>query len=527
LAESGVQLCFENQVLDLSRRELLRDGKTIAVEPKTFDLLVCLVENRDRLVTKDDLIAKVWAGRIVSDSALASAINAARKAVGDSGQEQRLIRTAARKGIRFVGSVKVAARIDDTAPDIPSSLGRQATSRVHSILVLPFAYANGDVSQQALAEAITDDLTHDLSRIPGTWVIAHGTASTLRGQPVDARAVAKEFAVRYVVDGSVRIADDRIRINVQLVDAEGGHVWSDRIDAPRADLSHLQNNVSGRIAWALELELPSIESQRGQGGNGHSPGNFELSMLGWSLMNRAPSRGNVLAAEQCFRRAYGLEPLSVSTRIGLSFTHVRKVVSYWSDAPQEDLARANELIEPALTEAPRHDRGHFVKGLILRTELQLESSSAFFERAVQLNPNYAQAIAFLGFNRTLVGQPEQSFELFERAIQLSPRDPQIGVWLGMRSVAHLQLQQYDRAVEVSKQAVAANPEYGIAHLHLARASALAGRDEEAKVALANTMRLLPSLSVRMFRDQVMSRHPDYVAAWERGLAALRSIGLPD
>lgn len=412
------------------------------------------------------------------------------------------------------------------APPVASPAA--ASDKLHSILVLPFASAGGQADQQDLAEAITDDLTHDLSRIPGTLVIAQSSANTLKGRSIDARAAAREFAVRYVVDGSVRIGADRVRINVQLVDAEtGGQVWSDRIEAPRAELADLQDNVSGRIAWALELELPGVESRRGHRGDGHSPDAFELGMLGWSLMNRAPSRENIAAAEGHFRKAYELDPRSVPTRIGLSFTHVRKVSSYWSDQPQEELVRSNELIDPVLTEAPRHDRAHFVKGLILRTEVQPEQSSVFFERAMQLNPNYAQAIAFLGFNQTLVGRPERCFELVERAIRLSPRDPQLGVWLSFMSQAHHHLQQYDQAIEVSIRSVAVNPEYGSNHLRLATANALVGRREEAKTALANAMRLLPGVSARLLRSRRMSTRPAYVEAMELGLVALREFGLPD
>jgi TolB-like protein len=407
----------------------------------------------------------------------------------------------------------------------PAHPERPAPDKLHSILVLPFTSVSGQAEQHALAEAITDDLTHDLSRIPGTLVIAQGTATTLKGRSVDARAVAREFAVRFVVDGSVRIGVERVRINVQLVDAEtGGQVWSDRIEASRAELAELQESISGRIAWALELELPSVESRRGDGTSADA---FELGMLGWSLMNRPPSRENIVAAAGYFRRACELDPSSVPARIGLSFTHVRRVVSHWSEKPQEDLARANALIDPALTEAPRHDRGHFVKGLILRTETEPEQSSVFFERAIQFNPNYAQAIAFLGYNRVLVGQPKQSFDLIERAIRLSPRDPQLGVWLSFVSAAHMHLEQYDRAVQAASRSIALNPEYGNNHLALARASALAGRREQAIAALANAMRLLPGLSARALRGQRMTRHPAAVEASERSLAALREIGLPD
>jgi adenylate cyclase len=426
-------------------------------------------------------------------------------------------------------AVRVSQTGDPAGGKSGPALPRQpASEKLHSILVLPFASVGEQAEQLALAEAITDDLTHDLSRIPGTLVIAQGTANTLKGRSVDARAAAREFAVRYVVDGSVRIGPDRVRINIQLVDAEtGGQLWSERIEAPRAELADLQENVSGRIAWALELELPGVESRSSRRGGGPSSDAFELGMLGWSLMNRPPARENLRAAEAHFERACALDPGALPARIGLSFTLVRRVSSYWSDTPQDDLQRAHALIDAALVEAPRHDRGHFVKGLILRTEAQPEPSSVYFERAVELNPNYAQAIAFLGFNRALVGLPEQSFELFDRAIRLSPRDPQLGVWLTFVCGAHIQLGQFDRAGDVASRAVALNPEYGPNHLALARARVMAGRREEAQAALANALRLLPGLTARALRARRMSMHPDVVEMGERVLGAMREIGLPD
>ena len=190
------------------------------------------------------------------------------------------------------------------------------------------------------------------------------------------------------------------------------------------------------------------------------------------------------------------------------------------------MRRANELIAPVLLKSPNYDRAHFVKGLILRTERLIEQSSVFFQRAIEINPNYAQAIAFLGYNQALTGQPEATVEPVERAIRLSPRDPQLGVWLGFENVAHLQLGRLDTAIEVSRRAVAANPEYGIAQVHLAIAACLSGRIEEATQALANARRLHPDLSGRFLRAGMVSEDARYVDVWSRGINALEGIGLP-
>lgn len=490
----------------------------------------------DLIVDDDDLYgdgvniaarleAEAPAGSIVISRAVHEAVDGRLKATFTG------LGSLALKNIeRHIEAFRVVWDPADWNASLGSAVQPRAPDRhgeLHSILVLPFA-AGTEPEYQSLAEAITDDLTHDLSRIPGTLVIAHSSALTLRRASIDAQSAAREFAVRYVVDGSVRIGAERIRVNVQLIDAEsGGQVWADRIDAPRSELADLQEGISGRIAWALELELPTVESRRGRHGGGSSADAFELSMLGWSLMNRPPTQGNVIAAAEYFQKAATFDANSVHARIGLSFTHIRKVVSFWSESPEEDIARASDLIDPALTQAPRHDRGHFVKGLILRTQDQAEQSSTFFERAIQLNPNYAQAIAFLGYNKTLVGLPEQCFKLIERAVRLSPRDPQLGVWLNFAGVAHSQLRQYDRALEVHARAAAANPEYGIIHYSLAAACVLAGQLDRGVVALENAMRLLPNLTGRAIRRGRQSKHPMYVEANERAVVALQSIGLPD
>jgi class 3 adenylate cyclase/TolB-like protein len=405
---------------------------------------------------------------------------------------------------------------------------KRIAEKLHSILVLPFSGRQEDETQQLLAEALTDDLTHDLALIPGTIVIAHSSALTLRGKSVDARSAAREFGVRYVVDGSVRVGPERVRINVQLIDTEtGAQVWSDRIEVRRSELLGLQDTISGRIAWALELELPSVESRGGYHSEGESADAFELSMQGWSLMNRSPSREVVLGAEEKFRKAHVLDPRLVHARVGLSFTHIRKVGSFWSVSPEADIAKANALIDPALTDAPRHDRAHFVKGLILRAERQLERSSVFYERAIRLNPNYAQALAFLGYNRTLVGRPAECFELIEKARQLSPRDPQLGVWLGFAGTAHQQLREYSKAVQVFSDAVQMNPEYGLLYFRLAAAHVLAGSRENGVAALTEGLRLLPEFSVRVMRLRGESNHPETVEERERTIVALQSIGMPD
>jgi TolB-like protein len=253
-ASSKLLFCFEDYVLDTERRELRRGAALLAIEPQVFDLLEFLLRNRDRVVSRDDLLASVWGGRIVSESTLASRINAARRIIGDSGEQQRLIRTIVGKGVRFVGAVQQQA---DAEPAIP------AVAPPLSIVVLPFANLSNDLDLECLVDGVTDDLTTDLSRISGSFVIARNTAFTYKGQSVDVKQLGRELGVRYVLEGSVRWAGDLARVNVQLADAEtGAHLWADRFDTDRARLPAAQDEITGRLARTLNIKLMEVASHR-------------------------------------------------------------------------------------------------------------------------------------------------------------------------------------------------------------------------------------------------------------------------
>ena len=225
---SGIRWQFDNCSLDVERRELRRAGALVAVEPQVFDLLVHLIRNRGHVVGKDDLLECVWQGRIVSDSALANRINAARTAVGDSGDSQRIIRTLPRKGFRFVGEV-AEEKIDTAAPQSgPASSPRKlALPDQPSIVVLPFMDMSPKQNEEHFADGITEDLITQLARIRWLFVIARNSAFVYKDKAVDVKQVSLELGVRYVLEGSVRRSGRRMRISAQLVDATTGvHQWA-------------------------------------------------------------------------------------------------------------------------------------------------------------------------------------------------------------------------------------------------------------------------------------------------------------
>src|SRR3984957_5069708 len=266
----------------------------IALQPQVFDLLEYLIRHRDRVATKDDLIAAIWDGRIVSESALTTRINAARTAIGDSGDEQRLIRTLPRKGIRFVGMVREEGRpAGETILTVAQPVPRL------SIVVLPFANFSGDPGQDYFADGITESLTTDLSRISGSFVIARNTAFTFKGNAVGAQKLGQELNVRYVLEGSVQRGGNRLRVNAQLIDAEtGSHLWAERFDKPIADLFDMQDEIVARLASALNAQLAAAEARRSE--RAPNPDSMDLYFQGLAWLNKGLIPGNVARARGLF-----------------------------------------------------------------------------------------------------------------------------------------------------------------------------------------------------------------------------------
>jgi len=253
--------------LDSARRELSRDGAEIAVEPQVFDLLRVLIERRDRVVSRDDLLEAVWNGRIVSEATLGSRINAARTAIGDTGTGQRWIRTLPRKGVRFVGAVWEAASevSPGIAPEDAAEPGVtwRAGPRLPAVAVLPFTNMSADPEQDYFADGMTEEIITALSRVSGLFVIARNSTFTYRGAAIDVRRVGQELGVGYVVAGSVRRGGSRLRITGQLVDAgTGAHLWADSFDGGLDDVFALQERVAARAAAAIEPTLQLAEIRR-------------------------------------------------------------------------------------------------------------------------------------------------------------------------------------------------------------------------------------------------------------------------
>ena len=372
---------------------------------------------------------------------------------------------------------------------VPSAMG---TAPRLSIVVLPFANLTGNPAEDYFADGITEDITTDLSRIPGSFVIARNTAFTYKGRAVDAKHVGHELGVRYVLEGSVRRAGNRVRANVQLIDTEtGAHLWAERFDCERSDLIELQDEVTGRIASALGAELIDAESRRSIKERATNADAVDLAMRGWSVLHRPPTREALAEARVLFEEAMALDARAVDALIGIAYSYMRGAISGLTNAPESDVAQAEALAGRALEVAPDRAAAHWVRGLVLKFERRYDEAVSVYEQAIALDRNFAPAYGALGDVLDYLGRHEDTIRLDEQAIRLSPRDPQLANWQFDLGIAYWALGRLDEAETWLRRARTTNPKLPFAALGLASIFALTGRTEPARQELVHMQQLAP------------------------------------
>jgi adenylate cyclase len=517
-----VRFLFGDYVLDTERRELRRGPVLLSVEPQVFDLLLFLVRNRDRVVGKDDLLASVWGGRIVSESTLASRINAARRAIGDTGEQQRLIRTIIGKGVRFVGQARERQDTDQSA-------GPPRAPRL-SMVVLPFANFSNDPELEYVADRVTDDLTTDLFRISGGFVIARNTAFTLKGKPVDVKKIGCELGVRYVIEGSVRRTGDLVGLNVQLTDAESGaHLWADRFDSDLGTLSQAQSEITGRLARTINFKVVEAESLRIERESALDLNPQDLLIRGWAALVRPISTAARRDALRIFEQTLEIDPDSVAARIGVANTLTWNIGDGWSTSVRKDGARAEQLLLEAIEGDANSFRARQGLGLLRRLQNRLDESRIELETAIALVPNYAPAFCQLGMTLTCLGQPDAAIPEIEKSIRLGPHDTGSPTAYSTLSQAHLLLGHVEPAIELARKACASNPRLYFTHMLLAAALGLKGERNEAEAALAEGIKVRPDFnSLARLREYCAWGNPRFLALREGTIyLGLRRAGMPD
>jgi adenylate cyclase len=514
-----VRYRFEDFLLDIDRRELRRGTDPVPLEPQVFDLLVFLVENRERLVSKADLIDSIWEGRNVSESALTTRINAARKAIGDSGDQQRLIKTLPRKGFRFVGVVQKEERQSTAVA------GQQILPDSASIAVLPFTNMSGGADQDYIADGIVEDITTELSRFRELFVIARNSSFRYKGQVVDIRTVGRDLGVRYVLEGSIRRDRHRLRITVQLVDAaSGAHRWAERYDRDVKDIFAVQEDVARTVAPLLAAHIGKAEVERTLLKPPTSWQAHDYYLRALSVLNFYSSsfnREDLHKARHLLLQAFAIDPTYARAHAALSMIYLAFWVYRWDgDCPwPEALDRAYQSASKAVQQAPNLPEAYVGLGWTLLWMRRHEAAIAAFERAVALNPNFTNWR--YAFTLVFAGEPARAIQTLETHMRLDPfYEPFAPATWGL---ACYMLGRYAEALSHLRESVSRAPNMRAARVWLTATYAQLGEVENARAEAAEVLRIDPCYTITGTPPVTTLKRPEDI---EHISVGLRKAGLP-
>ena len=513
--------------MDTSRRELRRGQQLVAVEPQVFDLLQYLIQSRERVVNRDDMLAAIWQGRIVSESTLTSRVNSARAAIGDNGKDQRLIRTLPRKGIRFVGAVS-------EEPDLPlepvtealTENARQnvAVPEIPSIAVLPFSNMSGNPDQEYFSDGMVEEIIIALSHMPRLFVIARNSSFAYKGKSVDIRQVGRELGVRYVLEGSVRKSANRMRVTGQLIDSStGAHLWARRFEGSLEDAFELQDKVASSVIGAIAPTLEQAEIARARHKPTESLDAYDVYLRGMASVYRWTKEGvsealrlfgKAIESDSSFAAAYGMA----------AWCYVWRRMHGWMSERDKEIAEAHRLalkaVELGTGDALALTFGGIALGMMTS---DVEAAIVHIDRALVL-PNFTAAWTGSGIARTHVGDSETAIEHLHRAMRLSPIDPLMFMMHTSLAFAHFVAGSHDLAWPLAEKACHEQPHYVAAIRVAAACNAAAGRRAEARRHVERALRLDPNLCISNLKDRVSTLRPDVLAKF---VAALRKAGLPE
>ncbi|UGA46234.1 winged helix-turn-helix domain-containing tetratricopeptide repeat protein [Bradyrhizobium quebecense] len=519
---------FEEYALDTDRRELHRGTDVVSVAPQVFDLLDFLIRNRERVVSKDDLIEAIWNGRCVSDAALTTRFNAARSAIGDSGQAQRLIKTLPRKGFRFVGMVReepVPASAATADPPVePQQPPRKLTDKP-SIAVLPFQNLSADPEQEYFADGVVEEITMALSRFRWLLVIARNSSFTYKGRPVDIKQVGRELAVRYVLEGSVRKAGNRIRIAGQLIDTEtGAHLWADRFDGALEDIFDLQDQVTSTVVGAIAPMLQREEIKRARRKPTENLDAYDYYLRGLAIVRQWTREANGEAL-QLFSKAIQLDP-GLACAYGMAgWCYIQRKARHWMIDRAQESAEATRLgwkaVHLGVDDPAAMCMGAYVLAFIAH---EFDDAAAFVDRGLAVNPNLAQAWHLGAWVRAFRGEPDLALDYAMHAMRLSPLDPSMYGIHGAVSYAHFLSGRYEMASSWAERALRDNSDFLLAICMSAASNALTGRLEAAQKGIARIRERDPDLRISNLGELAPFRRAEDLAVFTK---ALRAAGLPE
>jgi len=489
--------------LDTARRELRERGNLVALEPQVFDILAHLIAARDRVVSRDDLLEAVWHGRLVSEATISSRLNAARAAVGDTGLDQRLIRTLPRKGVRFVAAVQELAELPpepmaETGPDAGSAW--RAGSRLPAVAVLPFTNMSGEPEQDYFADGICEEIITALSRMSGLFVIARNSSFAYKGKAIDVRRVGEELGVGYVLEGSVRRSRDRLRIAGQLVDAaSGAHLWSDRFDGDLQDVFELQERVADSVAAAIEPTLQQAEIGRLGRTAPSRLDAYELLLRANAHMSEFTGAG-MGEALTCLGEALIVEPGYAPAMAATAYCRAQCHFQGWAEQDDQARTEAVDLAWRAVELAPGDAQVLWMAAFAIWNMSVSGRGRArdLFRRSLLLNPNSAMALTLAGWIEAMCGNGSEGRSMVVRAQQLNPRDPRGWLMSGVMAVADLIDENDTGAIGWAELALGQNRRFAVALRVLAVANVRLGRVDRARAAVDDLLAIEPTLTISGF-----------------------------
>src|SRR3954452_13864378 len=540
-----MQYRFADFQLDLSQHELRRGGKSVHIEPQVFDMIVHLVRHHDRIVSKDELIETIWNRRIISEAALSSRINAARRALGDNGNDQIFIRTLHKRGFRFIGDVQCVEAGADTAlvPDAPARSGDGPVSisisaeldylddvvsesvkaesiTRPSIAVMPFANLSDNAENDYFSYGMTEDIIRLLARNRWLAVLSRHSTSAFQGRAVDVREVSEQLGVRYVLVGSVRKNREAVRISAELVRAaDGKQLWSDNYDLQLENIFDIQEEMARQIAATIEPELSKVEQQLAARKAPESLDAWDCYQRGLWHLWRFTTPG-FDSAEAYFQRAIATDPNFARAHGALSYVNLQRA---FQDLPEDRPARLELALRQARGAVAMDDLDcfcHCALGRALCLSKQNGEALAALDQSLELNPSFAQAHFAQGFNLLWYGREVEAETLLDRATMLSPRDSHLWSFHQVRSWTHFSLGEYDIAAEFARRATRqANVTYR-AFATLAASLALLGETAQVEAVARELLRRKPSYRIDTARDEFFfCNDPRFIKRYVEGLRA--------
>ena len=395
-----------------------------------------------------------------------------------------------------------------------------------SIVVLPFANIGGDPEQEYFVDGVTESLTTDLSRISGSFVIGRNTAFTYKGKHVDLKQIGRELGVRYVLEGSVQRGGNRMRVNVQLIDAEtGNHLWAERFDKPVADLFDMQDEIVARLASQLGTQLIEAEARRAQ--RAPLPNSMDLYFQGMACANKGATPENLAQARGFYERSLALDPGNIEALVGTAFVDFLSIALFFTDDPAARAAAAEAALTKALSLAPNHALAQYLLGAVHIFTNRAAEGIAKCEHALALDRNLAAAHATIGLAKLFTGRAEETESHVLEALRLSPRDTDAYAWMAFVGVAKICLGNDEEAVAWLRRSIETNRNHSTSHFFLAAAQAHLGRMSEAQAAAKAGLALNPTFTICRFRAGAFSDNPTYLAQRERFYDGMRKAGVPE